>query len=222
VGAVKPDALLAGFKAVVENASCANGRTHCLCPDAGQTLDNFINLVVYGPNPLPASGPVTIQPLPDGQLLTIDLTIAASVQGAVTLHPINQANDSSQRPQFTALLSVGDKTAVDQTCSPLATSGVPPCTAPSSVSQVATTDATINVAAACSGAPPHCLGDSGDPGDGSIDASETVKTINAFAQDDVSIAPFSDGNCSDSIEASEVVQVINNFAQDACNPFQAG
>jgi hypothetical protein len=88
------------------------------------------------------------------------------------------------------------------------------------LASVGGTNGMLTPAGTCSAAPPHCLGDSGDPGDGSIDASETVKTINAFAQDDVSIAPFSDGNCSDSIEASEVVQVINNFAQDACNPFQ--
>jgi hypothetical protein len=145
--------------------------------------------------------------------MTIDLTIEAN-SGTVTLHPINQANDTA-RPQFTALLSVGDKTAVDQTCSPLATSGVPPCTAPSSVSQVATSDATITVIPINNCVVP-CIGD--QTGDSSIDASEVVNTINAFAQDDVSLNPKADGNCSGSVEAPEVVQVINNFAQDSCNP----
>src|SRR5262249_38988165 len=40
------DSALSGFRVVVENASCTNGRTHCLCPDAGSgiTPDNFINI----------------------------------------------------------------------------------------------------------------------------------------------------------------------------------
>jgi len=145
VGAVKPQAALAGFKAVVENASCAGGRTHCLCPDAGQTRDNFINLVVYGPNPLPTQGPIDIQKLPEGELVEIGLSIQSGANGNVTLHALNEAADAAQRPQFTALLSVGDKTAVDQTCLPLAVPGTAPCAAAASTSQVAVTDATIKV-----------------------------------------------------------------------------
>lgn len=156
--AVKPDASLSnppGFRVVVENACCGGGRTHCLCacPDdpSPTTPDNFINLVVYGPNPLPAPGTgVEIPTLPSsgasGQLLTIDLKVDQTAKMNVTLHLLNQT-DTSARPQFTAMLSVGDKTAVDQTCSPLAVPGTAPCAAGGSTSQVAFTDASIAVSA---------------------------------------------------------------------------
>ena len=39
------------FAVVVENAEC-NNRDRCLCPGAGQALDDFINIVMYGPKEL--------------------------------------------------------------------------------------------------------------------------------------------------------------------------
>ena len=58
---VHPDPSISNFKVVVENASCTDSRPHCLCnPGPSQTLDNFINMVVYGPNPLPTPGPKAI------------------------------------------------------------------------------------------------------------------------------------------------------------------
>jgi hypothetical protein len=63
---------------------------------------------------------------------------------------------------------------------------------------------------------PACLGDQNSSGD--ITADEVVRTINAFAQDDVSLNPCADGDHSGSVEAAETVRVINNFAQDSCNP----
>src|SRR5260221_6776768 len=73
-GAVTPGAGLGNFTVVVENAQCTN-RSHCLCPDtgAGQTRDNFVNIVVYGPKSLPAQGPVTIPVLPNGTLVTLSM-----------------------------------------------------------------------------------------------------------------------------------------------------
>lgn len=142
-GAVKPDSSISNFTVVVENASCAN-RTHCLCPDAGQTQDNFINIVVYGPNPLPPPGNsvvIPILPTGPGPLLTIDLNIAATASGTIPLHLFNQVQDFSPPPQFHALLSVGDKLAVDQTCVPMPNQ--PPCT--SAQSQIAFTDGTVMV-----------------------------------------------------------------------------
>src|SRR5262249_47368679 len=147
---VHPDASLAGLKLVIENASCANGRTHCLCPDAGQVQDNFINLVIYGPNPLPTPGPtpVAIPILPTGPqlLLTVNLKVTALARsGTVPLHVFNQVQDTATTlPQFHAMMSVGDRPAADQTCVPV--SGSPPCSA-GSVSQVATTDGSVQITA---------------------------------------------------------------------------
>ncbi len=146
-GAVHPDPSISDFRVVVENASCANS-THCLCnPGTGQTLDNFINIVVYGPNPLPTPGPnpidIPILPTGPGLLMTIDLNIAATASGTIPLHIYNQVQDASPPPQYHALLSVGDKTAVDQTCVPV--SGSPPCSTGGAQSQVAFTDGSVSV-----------------------------------------------------------------------------
>jgi len=168
---VHPNAVLSnppGFKLVVENAYCANGRTHCLCPDAGGPVaDSFINLVIYGPNPLPAPGPqpIDIPTLPAGpqDLLAIDLLAQSGAIGDVQLHLYNQVQET-QAPEFRALLSIGDKVAVDQTCVPK--SGQPPCSSGSGagsggaaagpVSQVVTADSTIALSAGCAG---DCNGD---------------------------------------------------------------
>jgi hypothetical protein len=72
--------------------------------------------------------------------LTIDLNIAANASGTIPLHIFNQT-DTSPPPQFHALLSAGDKKAVDQTCVPVANQ--PPCT--SQQSQIAFTDSTVTV-----------------------------------------------------------------------------
>jgi hypothetical protein len=169
--AVVPDPSISNFKVVVENASCANGRTHCLCPDQGSgiTPDNFINLVIYGPNPLPTPGPnpVNIPTLPAGpqQLLTIALTSSSS--GTFPLHIYDQVDDSGGHPPFTALLSAGDKVAVDQTCVPVA--GQPPCSG-SATSQVATTDTSITIAANV------CIGDC--DGSGDVGVNEIIILVN--------------------------------------------
>lgn len=139
VAAIKPDASLDGFKVVVDNDTCANGRAHCLCPDAGQTRDNFINLLIL-PWPPPLTIASGIPTLPNGQVLTIDLKIEPGSIGSIQLHVPNASQDSSG-----PLISVGDKLAVDQTCSPLP--GTPPCAAAGSVSQVAITDGSITVIA---------------------------------------------------------------------------
>jgi hypothetical protein len=169
--AVKPDpSISSNFKVVVENVSCENGRTHCLCPAPGSgiTPDNFINLVIYGPNPLPASAPVTIPTLPAGpqQLLTIDFQVASDASGTIPLHIYNQVDDS-QHPQFTAFLSMGDQNAVDQTCVPVA--GQPPCSG-SATSQVKTNDGSIEVAGVT------CAGDC--DADGSVTVNEIIVLVN--------------------------------------------
>jgi hypothetical protein len=182
--AVKPDPSISNFRVVVENASCA-GRDHCLCPDAGQTQDNFINIVVYGPNPLPNPGPnpidIPILPTGPGPLMTIDLNIAANASGTIPLHIYNQVQDASP-PQYHALLSVGDEKAVDQTCVPVANQ--PPCT--SQQSQIAFTDGSVNVNASglflvCD-VVPFTGDDAGQFGGSGIKNNDVVAIFNASLQ----------------------------------------
>jgi hypothetical protein len=209
--AVTPDPSISNFKVVVENASCANGRTHCLCPDPGSGIspDDFINVVIYGPNPLPApgSGPVDIPTLPTGpqQLLTISLTIGAGASGTIPLHVFNQTD--VQHPTFTALLSVGDKLAVDQTCGP----ATPPCAAANAVSLVAITDGSIAVSPGATPTPatPPCAGDCN--GDHSVDVTEIIKLVNiALGTTSISACTAGDINGDMMIDVTEIIKAVNN------------
>jgi hypothetical protein len=207
-GAVKPDPAISNFKVVVENASCGNGRTHCLCPGGGGiTPDEFVNIVIYGPNPLPTPGPepVEIPTLPAGpqDLLTIDLQ--ATTGGTIPLHVLNEVDDS-QRPQFHAFLSIGDDEAVDQTCVPVPSS--PPCSAPGSVSQVVVTDGEIRAAG------PACVGDCGGEGDVTVDEIITMVNI-ALGNVDISECLAGDASGDGQITVDEIITAVNN-ALDGC------
>ena len=204
--AVVPDAAISNFKVVVENASCAGGRTHCLCPDAGSGIvaDPFINLVIYGPNPLPAPGPspIDIPVLPTGPLLSIGLQIALGASGTLPLHVFTESAPPA-KPQFTAYLSVGDKTAVDQTCVPV--SGQPPCSgAPTpSVSQVLITDGSVTV----TGIP--CLGDCNR--DHEVTVDELLKMVNiALGTLQLTECPAGDGDASGDITIDEIIKAVSN------------
>jgi hypothetical protein len=206
--AVQPDPAISNFKVVVENASCANGRTHCLCPSGGGiTPDEFVNVVIYGPNPLPTPGPnpVEIPTLPTGPqaLLTIDLQ--ATTGGTIPLHVLNEVDDT-QRPQFHAFLSIGDDEAVDQTCVP--TPGSPPCSAPGSVSQVVVTDGEVRAAG------PACVGDCG--GDGSVTVDEIITMVNiALGESELVQCPAGDASGDGQITVDEIITAVNN-ALDGC------
>lgn len=215
-GAVKPNAALSNFKVVVENASCT-GRTHCLCPDASSGIapDNFINLVVYGPNPLPAPGPnpIEIPTIPSGGLLTIDLKIESGASGTIPLHAFNQVTNTSPPPQFNALLSIGDKLAVDQTCVPV--QGSPPCSTGTAVSQVNITDGSITVQGGCS-ASSTCAGD--------CDCSHTVTVTDiitmvniALGIQNISVCPPGDADSSGTITVTDIIKAVNN-ALGVCTP----
>jgi len=210
---VKPDASISNFKVVVENASCANARTHCLCPDpdSGIIADNFINLVIYGPNPLPTPGPnpIDIPTLPAGPqvVVNIDMNVkTAACSGAsgpvnVPLHVYNEVDDTSH-PQFTALLSVGDKLAVDQTCVPVA--GQPPCSTPDSISQVAVTSGSVGVTCI-----PRCVGDC--DGGGDVTVNELITMVNiALNNLPLSACPAGDPDGSGDITVNEIIQGVNN------------
>lgn len=201
--AVVPDPSISNFKVVVENASCANGRTHCLCPDSGSgiTPDNFINLVVYGPNPLPTPGAGTIEIpiLPAGpqQLLTIALKVTGS--GTIPLHLYNQVSDTQGHPQFTAFLSMGDKNAVDETCVPAA--GQPPCSG-SATSQVTTLDGSVAGA-------PACAGDCDASGD--VTVNEIIILVNIdLGSADNSACPNGIVPPGDPVDITMIVKAVNN------------
>ncbi len=203
---VRPSAALAGFRVVVENATCGAGRTHCLCPDGGSGInpDSFLNIVVFGPNPLPTPGPnpVVIPKIPSGNLLDIDLRVADGAALPILLHPYNQVANP-QRPQFTAFLSMGDVNAVDQTCAPVA--GEPPCAGPSHTSQVVAKDATLQ------GAANRCAGDCNN--DGEVFGNEVTVAINIVAGNtDLSQCQNADADGDGEVFGNEVTIAINNVA----------
>jgi hypothetical protein len=200
--AVQAEPVLAGFKLVVENAFCSPTRTHCLCPSDGVTPpDNFINVVIYGPDPLPTPGPspVVIPPLPGGQLFTVNFKVGATVGGNVPLHILNQVSDSpSTRPPFTALLSVGDINAVDQTCGP----SIPPCNDPSSSSEVVIADGRVLVPNGCIG---NCNYSSG------VTVDEILTMVNiALGNAAIGSCQAGDANGDGQITVDEILSGVNH------------
>jgi hypothetical protein len=199
-GAVVPSGALSNFKVVVENATCTAGRTHCLCDTA--TPDSFINIVVYGPNPLPppGSGPVEIPVIPSGELMTIALRPSSGASGmTIPLHVLRETDGA--KPQFQAYLSVGDTDAVDQTCVPQV--GTPPCSGGEAVYQVTTDDGQVEVTGV------SCTGDCN--GDGSVTVDEIVKMVNiALGTLNPSECPAGDRDGSGTVTVDEIVQAVNN------------
>ncbi len=209
--AVKPAASISNFNVVVENAYCTSTRTHCLCfPAAGQTLDSFINIVIYGPNPVVP--PVTnIPTLPTGpqQLLTIDLNIEPTAAGAIALSVFNEASTgSNQRQHFTALASVGDPQAVDQTCNPV--SGTPPCSDPGMTSQMAFTQSSVQIQGGCVG---NC--NYSPAGVTSVDLANMVTV--ALGTDAVTTCQAGDSNNDGVISITEIVTAVKKGAT-GCTP----
>jgi hypothetical protein len=124
-GVTIPDATIRDqFRVVIENVDCEGGtcgcgpsRESCLCPGDGQTRQDFINAVVFGPKELPAEGPVDIPALPDSaELLRLSLQIIPGTEkGEIPVHVFAETDPPTQKPQFAANLSIGDQAAIDQT-----------------------------------------------------------------------------------------------------------
>jgi hypothetical protein len=129
-GDALPDGVVVGaairdrFRVVVENAECEGGvcgcgpnRDRCLCPGDGQGLQDFVNVVVFGPRVLPEGGPVEIPVLPaNEELLSLRLQVApGTAQGDIPIHVFAETDESSMKPQFAANCSIGDQAAIDQT-----------------------------------------------------------------------------------------------------------
>ncbi|MFN8625896.1 MAG: hypothetical protein U0587_07945 [Candidatus Binatia bacterium] len=204
--AAQPDPAISNFRLVIENAYCTASRTHCLCPGSGSAInpDSFVNVVIYGPNPLPAPGPspVVIPTLPlNGPLFTLALAVNGSTTpGSINLHVLNQVDDVSEsgvnKPPFTALLSVGDKNAVDQTCG----SAIPPCNSLSSISQVVVSDGSLTIATPCVG---DCNGDR------QVTVNEILTMVNSALSSTAGCLP-GDANKDGSITVDEVVLAVDN------------
>jgi hypothetical protein len=196
--AVSPSAAIADFRVVIENASCTN-RNRCLCPtEGGQTRDNFINVVVYGPKDLPTTGPVNIPRIPSGELLTVTLKADPPVtqEQTETLRIFAETDLTNAKPQFGAYLSIGDQGAVDQT----ADRGT-------NVSKVnVTTAANVTIQPGPVG---DCVGDC--DGNGSVAVNELVTGVNiALGRANISACPVFDSSNNGMVEVNELVTGVNN------------
>jgi len=205
--AVQPNANLAGFRLVLENYLCDDGRTRCLCPAPGSGIvpDDYLNIAIFGPDPLPepGTGPVVIPTLPSGSLFSVRFRIGASASAGaeIPLHVVNQVDDASAG-SFRAFLSLGDTEAVDQTCVPQ--TGTPPCTAANARSQIVVNDGAIEV-----GQGSGCIGDCSQDGEVTVDEIITMVNI-ALGSQPISGCLAGDGNSDGQITVDEIVTAVNN------------
>jgi prepilin-type processing-associated H-X9-DG protein len=182
------------FTVVVENAQCTN-RNRCLCPDtgAGQTRDNFVNIVVYGPRNLPEQGPVQIPVLPDdGPIATLRMVIDAGAPAEIPLHFFSALDGAPAKPAFAANLSIGDQAACDVSANP------------ANRSNVAFVDGKVTTSGGV-----RCVGDC-DAG-GSVSINELVVGVNIA----LGLRPVADCSpfaCTDggSVPINCLVQGVNN------------
>jgi hypothetical protein len=180
------------FTVVIENAQCTN-RNRCLCPDtgAGQTRDNFVNIVVYGPRNLPEQGPVQIPVLPDdGLIVTLRMVVGAGAPAEIPLH-LFSALDASAKPQFAANLSIGDQAACDVSANA------------QNRSNVAFTDGKVTTGGS------GCVGDCNR--DGMVAINELVLGVNiALASRPVADCTAFDPSGNGGVEINELIQGVNN------------
>jgi len=194
-GAVTPGAGIASnFTVVVENAQCTN-RNRCLCADtsAGQTVDNFVNLVVYGPKNLPEQGPVQIPVLPaSGQLVSLTMRLAANASGNIPLHIFSALPGGAATPQFAANLSIGDQAACDVTANS------------QNRSNVLFTDGSVTV-----GGVIGCVGDCDSSH--SVAINELIIGVNiALGSAPLSSCTAFDANSDGMVSINELIQAVNN------------
>ncbi|MGH7787391.1 MAG: hypothetical protein ACRERC_11025 [Candidatus Binatia bacterium] len=196
-GSVTPAAAIAdNFTVVIENAQCTN-RNRCLCPGDGQTRDNFVNIVVYGPKSLPEEGPVEIPVLPDdGQIVQLTLRAAADAEaGDKALHVFAATdNGTPEKPQFAANLSIGDQAACDVTGDS------------SNVSRVAFVDGKVTITP---GTTTVCVGDCN--GNRAVSIGELISGVNiALGNADVSTCTAFDPNGNGVVSINELIAGVNN------------
>ena len=196
-GAVTPGAGIASnFTVVVENAQCTN-RSRCLCADttAGQTVDNFVNLVVYGPKTLPEQGPVQIPVLPSGTLVTLNMRLASTASGSIPLHVFSALAGGAPTPQFAANLSIGDVAACDVTANS------------SNQSNVLFTDGSVSVGGGTM--PAGCIGDCDH--NGSVAINELIIGVNiALGSAPLSSCTAFDANGDGMVSINELISGVND------------
>ena len=200
--AVMPgDALGDDFALVVENESC-NARDRCLCPEGSQTRDNFVNLVVYGPKNLPEGGPVEIPRLPSGQLAVLNLAAgeSVSVNDEIDVSIFCEQSDAS-RPDFTANLSIGDQSAVDQTADRGEDRSRIRCIG----GRVTITSVAVDTPTPGAGCPGDC------DGNGSVNIGELIRGVRiALGQSDVSNCEAFDTNGDGLVRIGELIQAVRS------------
>lgn len=195
-GAVQPGAgIAANFAVVVENEQCVN-RDRCLCPTSGgQTRDDFVNIVIYGPKDFPAQGPVEIASLPDsGQLLALNMRLAAGASGEIPLHVFSAIGQV--KPEFGANLSIGDQAACDVT----ADSGA-------DRSNITISDGKVTVTPVTPGA--ACPGDCN--GDSKVTISELISAVNiALGSAQVGSCQAADQSGDGKVAINELIGAVNS------------
>jgi hypothetical protein len=197
------------FRVVVENADCVN-RDRCLCPGEGQTRDDFINMVVFGPRNLPEQGPVDIPVLPDsGTLISLRLQIADSAPkpGVIPVHVFAEIDDAAtvEKPQFAANLSIGDRSAIDQTAD-----------RPADRSRVSFDDGSVTV---LQRPVSDCAGDCDNDDD--VAVNELITGVNiALGTMNLSQCTVFDAGENGSVEIDELVTGVNNSLNGCPEPGQ--
>jgi hypothetical protein len=192
-----------GFRVVIENAECEGGtcgcgpsRDSCLCPGDGQGRQDFVNVVVFGPKELPATGPVTIPELPDSaELLRLTLRIAPGTPlGEIPVHVFAEVDEAPvQKPQFAANLSIGDVAAIDQTAD-----------RPADRSKVSFFDGAVTVLEPLD----MCPGDCDDSG--TVEVAEVITSVNiALDQMPVTACSPVDTNKNDVVAIDELIEAVD-------------
>src|SRR5205807_1604020 len=111
--------------------------------------------------------------------------------------------------QFAALLSVGDRLAVDQTCVPV--QGSPPCSDPNAVSQVFITHGSLSIMGN------SCVGDC--DASGLVTINELIRMVTISLESptqDTSPCMAGDGNHDGKITVNEIIQAVNNDLSGTC------
>jgi hypothetical protein len=209
-----PDAIRPGadieeeFRLVIENVECPSpsaeerlcgcraGINRCLCPGNGQTRDNFVNVVVYGPKEIPTEGGVVIPRLPDNaELLRMRLRITGGADESPIPITVFAETDSTPKPQFGAFLSIGDLGAVD-------------VTAQGGISRVNVINGSVTIL------PGGCVGDC--DGDGQVNVNELVLGVDILMGNrDLSACEGLDLSGNGSVEVDELLKAVDD-ALDGC------
>jgi hypothetical protein len=159
--------------------------------------------VVFGPKELPATGPVNIPPLPDAELLRLNMEIAAGTPvGEIPLHVFAETDgDPVQKPQFAANLSIGDLSAIDQTAD-----------RPEDRSKVRFIDGAVNVLEPLL----ICPGDCNE--NGTVEVSEVITGVNiALDSMPVSACLPVDTNKNEVVAIDELIEAVDK-SLTSCEP----